>query len=52
MNYKVQFVLKWSNFWIFYKNKKELNEAFVKELDLVIENEVKEFIKKAKNNDS
>lgn len=40
MNHKLQFILKWSNFWIFSKNKKELNEAFEKELKEIIEIEV------------
>ena len=37
---KEQFITKWSNWWQFNENAKQLNEAFEKELNEVIENEV------------
>jgi len=37
---KEQFITKWSNWWQFNKNAKQLNEAFKRELNEVIENEI------------
>jgi len=37
---KQEFITKWSNWWILSKDNKELNEAFAKELNKIIEYEV------------
>jgi hypothetical protein len=36
---KEDFIKKWSNWWILNKNSKELNSAFEKELNHIIESE-------------
>jgi threonine aldolase len=37
---KEQFITKWSNWWQFNNNAKQLNEAFEKKLNEVIEKEI------------
>ena len=37
---KEQFITKWANWWQFNENAKQLNEAFERELNEVIENEI------------
>jgi len=37
---KQQFISKWSNWWIFDERASELNDAFKKELEEIIQDEI------------
>jgi len=43
---KKEFIKKWSNWWVFNKNKKQLDMAFEKELNEIINHELEKSIEK------